>query len=328
MSASAAGRLTRLLGLVPYLQENPGADLDATAEVFGISADELIDDLQLLFVTGRPGRMPDDLIEASWEDGRITVGNADEVSVPVRLTGDEATSLLVAFDYLASLRPEHSEAIASLRAKMSAAAGLEESAPTIDVRPPELDPARATTIREAIDAGAPLAIDYYVASRDELTSRIVTPLALRLAGQWYMDAWCHTSGGRRSFALGAIRTLDRASGEAADVGPVPSGGDEPAPAEGERTASEHPDAGVERVTLDLAPAAAWLADEIDVESAEHDVPVPGGVRIGLVVFSRPWLTRLLLENGRHVLAVRPAALAEDAIAEARRLADAVGPPAT
>src|SRR5699024_3633030 len=56
----------------------------------------LIDDLQLLFVTGRPGHMPDDLIDASWEGGQIFISNAEEVSVPVRLSAEEAGILVLA----------------------------------------------------------------------------------------------------------------------------------------------------------------------------------------------------------------------------------------
>ena len=133
MSTAASSRLARLLGLVPYLLENPGAELERTAAVFGVTVDVLVDDLQLLFVTGRPGRMPDDLIEASWEDGRIHLGNADEVAVPVRLTGDESTSLLVALDHLATLDPEQEPVIASVRDKIRAAAGLEHARTAVDV---------------------------------------------------------------------------------------------------------------------------------------------------------------------------------------------------
>ncbi|RAE42663.1 WYL domain-containing protein, partial [Burkholderia multivorans] len=62
--SSARERLTRLLSLVPYLDAHPGADLEETAAYFGIDSATLIDDLELLFVTGRPGHMPDDLIDA------------------------------------------------------------------------------------------------------------------------------------------------------------------------------------------------------------------------------------------------------------------------
>ena len=42
-------------------------------------------DLELLFVCGTPGHMPDDLIEAEWEGGRVFLGNADTIARPLRL---------------------------------------------------------------------------------------------------------------------------------------------------------------------------------------------------------------------------------------------------
>lgn len=75
---TSVDRLTRLLDLVPYLLANPGAELSVTARSFGITENQLIADLQLLFVCGLPGHGPEDLIEASWEDGTIQLSNADE----------------------------------------------------------------------------------------------------------------------------------------------------------------------------------------------------------------------------------------------------------
>lgn len=298
---TATDRLARLLGLVPYLTENQGADLAHTAQVFGISTDQLIDDLQLLFVTGRPGRMPDDLIEASWEDGRVHVGNADEVSVPVRLTGVEATSLLVALDYLISLTPEQADTIRATREKIRAAAGVDDVDAVLEVRVPEIDPGSADLIRDAVARGTGLALDYYVPSRDELTSRLVTPRALRLAGQWYMDAWCHTSVGERSFAVANIRSVVAAEAPAAP--PVP------------RADSAPPE---RRVTLTLAPEAAWIADELEPLALTHDTHGPGTVTMELRVFSHTWLIRLLLRHGRHVLEVAPPQAADAALQEISR----------
>ncbi|GAA4285548.1 WYL domain-containing protein [Brevibacterium daeguense] len=306
---NAADRLSRLLGLVPYLLENPGAELEHTAALFDVSPDVLIDDLQLLFVTGRPGRMPDDLIEASWEDGRIYVGNADEVSVPVRLTRDEATSLLIALDYLSSLDPERSATVDAVRRKVRAATGLDDADSTVQVELPPLDEDVAATIRAAAAEGSGLALEYYVPARDELTERTVTPRALRLAGQWYMDAWCHTSNGERSFAVANIRTL-----APAEAPPAP----EPAPAGGqERQAAE-----ARTVRLVVAPPAAWIADELDPLEVDHDTHGPGTVMMTLQVFSQTWLTRLLLQHGRHILDVAPPDLARDAL---REVTAALGP---
>ena len=74
---SATSRLGRLLIMVPWLLNRQGIDLASAAQELGVSQEQVIDDLQLLFVCGLPGHYPDDLIEASWEGGRVFVSNAD-----------------------------------------------------------------------------------------------------------------------------------------------------------------------------------------------------------------------------------------------------------
>ncbi|MCQ9366807.1 WYL domain-containing protein [Brevibacterium sp. 50QC2O2] len=303
--SAAAGRLTRLLGLVPYLVRNQGVGVATAAEAFGITQAQLIDDLQLLFVSGRPGHMPDDLIEASWEGDRIYVSNAEEVSVPVRLSPDEARSLLVAVDYLRALpaTTDGQDAIlARLRQKIEAVgrarvAHIEHDLPAI---PAQL----RSTLLAAIDAGSGLRIDYYVSSRDELTVRLITPERLRLDGRWYIDAWCHDSHAPRTFAVDNVRSATEA--------PAPG---VPEEASAERVARPAEEAFT--VHLTLAPRAAWLADELGAYETEYDVAGPGSVRVGLRVFSRAWLDRFLLCHGRHLLAVEPAELARGAAACAR-----------
>ena len=57
-----------------------------------------------------------------------------------------------------------------------------------------------------------LAIDYFTRSRDERSTREVSPQRLvHYRGNWYLDAWCHRSEGLRMFALdsiGAAKLLD------------------------------------------------------------------------------------------------------------------------
>ena len=51
----ARQRLSRLLGLVPFITAHPGARLEELASHFNVSVETIEDDLQLLFVSGRPG---------------------------------------------------------------------------------------------------------------------------------------------------------------------------------------------------------------------------------------------------------------------------------
>ena len=271
--SSARERLTRLLSLVPYLDAHPGADLEETAAYFGIDSDTLIDDLQLLFVTGRPGHMPDDLIDASWEGGQIFISNAEEVSVPVRLSAEEAGVLVLALDMLSSLPGLDSEAVATAATKLRVAAG-ENLRTAVDVSPIDADEDLLSALRQAVEDGAALRIDYYVGSRDELTTRTIAPTRLVPGADWYVDAWCYSAGAPRRFALGRIRSWEPAVHPPMSVS-VPT-----------TTSYE--------VTLGLAAGGAWLADELDVTNREYLDSGDTSLRIRLLVHSVEWLSRFLL----------------------------------
>ena len=75
---SAADRLGRMLVVVPYLVQHPGAELAEAARVFGIDERELHDDLMLLFMAGLPPYAPGDLIEVDIEEGHVWISMADQ----------------------------------------------------------------------------------------------------------------------------------------------------------------------------------------------------------------------------------------------------------
>ena len=91
---TATERLARLLTMVPWLVNRQGIDLQQAADDLGVSVEQLEADLNLLFLCGY-GQMPDELIEADWEEGRVFVGNADTIARPLRLGVDEAVTLMV-----------------------------------------------------------------------------------------------------------------------------------------------------------------------------------------------------------------------------------------
>ena len=107
MSGGASERLSRLLALVPYLLNRQGIPMEQAAKDAGITVDQLEKDLFLLFVCGLPGHMPDDLIEADWEDGLVYLGNADTIARPLRLGAEEVATLLVGLRLLAGLPGAH-----------------------------------------------------------------------------------------------------------------------------------------------------------------------------------------------------------------------------
>lgn len=312
MAERAQDRLSRLLGLVPYLTRRPGTDLDEVAAHFGVSRAQIVDDLELLFVTGRPGHMPDDLIEAEWGSGAVYVGNADEVSVPVRLSAHEAGGLLLALEYLDSAHRADPEVLDSVRAKLRSAAGSLPGT-AVDAAPPRIPADLAATVSEAMRTGTALDIDYYVPARDELTRRTIHPQRLRLGRVWYLDAHCLTAGGDRSFAVDRIRSAAPAVADVQDDAEAPF-----TPATGARPAEQDDDTGL---SLVLAPDAAWLADELAPETQggtrTDDARGPGTVAVTLPAAGRAWTVRFLTAHGAGVLAAAPGQAVEDALTATR-----------
>ena len=94
-SEAATTRLSRLLTMVPWLMNRQGIDIEEAARTLGVSRAQIEADLELLFVCGTPGHMPDDLIEAEWEQGRVYIRNADAIAKPLRFTRDEALALTI-----------------------------------------------------------------------------------------------------------------------------------------------------------------------------------------------------------------------------------------
>lgn len=63
-----------------------------------------------------------------------------------------------------------------------------------------------------------LQLTYYVRSRNEITTRTVSPQRLiHYRENWYLDAWCHVRDELRSFSIDAVRTAEVQETAARDV---------------------------------------------------------------------------------------------------------------
>lgn len=102
MATNAIDQTRRMLSLVTYLRERPGARVGDVARAFGITEDELIADLDVLPMCGTSFR-GGDLLDIDTDGDRIWWHNPDDVAEPLRLAADEATALLVAARAVATL---------------------------------------------------------------------------------------------------------------------------------------------------------------------------------------------------------------------------------
>jgi proteasome accessory factor C len=277
-------KLQRLLALVPWVAARDGPTLAEVCERFGCTEADLVADLDRLFMCGLYPYTPDVLIEVDVADGRVWIRYAEYFSRSLRLTPAEGLALLAAGKAVQSFPG------ADLSGPL--ARGLDKLARTLGVAGDEaLDVALAavdegvmTTLRGAVDEGRQVEIEYYSFGRDEVSRRVVDPYAVFSAGgQWYLSAYCHAVEDDRLFRVDRVRDaalLDTAvrrseGGVAAAV--YNARDDDP------------------RVTLDLAPAARWVAEQYPIETRKE---LRGGrERVTLAVSERAWLERLLLRLG-------------------------------
>jgi proteasome accessory factor C len=299
-NGAATERLSRLLAMVPYLVTRQGIPLAEAAKEIGISEAALIKDLELLFVCGTPGHMPDDLIDAEWDDGHVYLRNADTIARPLRLGVDEALALIVGLRTLAEVPGLHDrDALDRTMAKLEAAAGdaaLTSAQVSVEV---EGESAVLAAARRALAGGRRLHLTYFVPTRDETTERDVDPMRVVLMdGRWYLEGWCHRAEAVRLFRLDRVEGIEVLEAAAA----VP-------PEATTRDLDEGlfvPSPGDQQVVLELDPAAHWVADYYPVDSVE-DLP-DGRLLVRLRAADTRWLRTLVLRQAGAARVLEPAEL--------------------
>lgn len=315
---SATSRLSRLLTMVPWLLNHQGVDVDEAAEEFGVSREQLISDLQLLFLCGTPGGMPDDLIEADWEDGKVYLGNAEHIARPLRLTVDEALTLMVGLRALASTPgiAEH-EAVARALTKLEDATGAVGAA-SARVQVSIDDGAQQSTLteaRHAVQDHRRVHLRYLVPGRDEVSERDVDPMrVVSLDARWYLEGWCHRAEDVRLFRVDRIQSLD-----VLDLDGTPPPQAQPRDLAGAAFTPHDDDT---EVVVETDRSGSWIVDYYPTESVEE--LGDGRRRVSLRVSDPSWVRRMTWRMGGHLTVVSPPDLAASVAAGAQEALTAYG----
>ncbi|KGN38677.1 helix-turn-helix transcriptional regulator [Knoellia subterranea] len=307
---TATNRLARLLTMVPWLVNRQGIALEEAADGLGVSVAQLEADLNLLFLCGY-GQMPDELIEADWEEGRVFVGNADTISRPLRLGVDEAVTLIVGLRTLLDVPGLTDQgAIERALAKLESAAGTaaEPAARvSVDLAGRGVDDEVLSRARQGVQEDRRLHLTYHVPGRDESTERDVDPMRVIAAdGHWYLEGWCHRAEGVRIFRLDRVEdltVLDEDGTPPEGVAPRDIGESIFSPAEDDLL-----------VTVRLLPGALWVSDYYPVESATD--AEDGSRTITLRTADTAWIERLVLRMGGHAVVLSPQDLSERIVSRA------------
>jgi proteasome accessory factor C len=219
---------------------------------------------------------------------------ADAFRHPLRMTPDQGLAVVATGRSLASAPGADPDGpLARATAKVASVLGVDPS--TVEVDLGEATSATLDVLRRAADTNRQVELDYYTYGRDEHTHRVIDPYRVYAdQGQWYVQAYCHSSDGERIFRVDRVESatmLDNSFERAEDVDDLGLF----------RATDETP-----RVTLELTREARWVPEQYPVEAVEE--LADGGLRVTLAIAARPWLERLLLRLG-------PAARVVDAPAD-------------
>jgi proteasome accessory factor C len=318
--ASAGARLRRVLALVPWLMAHPEATVEEICARFTMTREQLVADLDLLYVSGVPPYGPGDLMEA-WIDGdKVHIALADYFARAPRLTWREAAGLYLAGRALAAL-PEIAEqgsltrALAKLEAVLPADQldRVQELAGKVSVDldsgEGEAERAHRAALVRAAAADRRVLIEYWSGSRGDLTRRKVDPwLVFAASGHWYLAGYCHKAEGERLFRVDRIVSVTQ-SGEPFER---PARFDPAAYAESPWSGAF--DQGLE-CELDLDKRAEWVSEYFPIIAQERRPD--GRLRVRLATNELAWVVRLVLRLAPDAEPVSPSELRQ-AVADAAR----------
>jgi proteasome accessory factor C len=288
---AAEPRLRRLLALVPWVAANDGPSLAEVCARFDCTEEELLADLEMLWVCGLYPYTPDMLIDVDIADGRVWIRYADYFRRPLRLTPAEGLALVGAGAALLSVPGADPEGpLARALRKLATVLGVAgEETVEIDLGGAPAD--ILANLQQASTAGRQVELDYYSFGRDGWATRVVDPWRVfSTGGAWYVSGYCHRAGGERLFRVDRVRSAAVLESAFAVDEPARDGPADPS------VYSPRPEDPL--VVLDLAPGARWVADQYPNEGLE-ELP-HNRLRVRLRVSEQAWLERLLLRLGRDV----------------------------
>ena len=207
MVENAALRAIRLLDLVPYIVAHPGISITELAKVFSISRDEVLKDLNLLFLCGLPGYTPLELIDISFDEESVVIRDPQNLAAPRNLNESEALIARIALAALEESTPKTSAAypqIIALREKIAEAFSSSIPASAITFT---LDKERATleAIESAIKQELDLEMTYNNVTKDSSSRRSITPISIIAEDKrTLVSAYCHSAKALRTFNLAQI----------------------------------------------------------------------------------------------------------------------------
>ena len=300
---SAGNDVARMLTMVPWFLERPGASIHEAAEAFGVPARTIRRDLSHLDFCGLPGLGGGALFDVTLEQDRVVVSMADELRRPLRLTPREALRLVLSLQAVDEAFGDDLPALRSAIDKVRRAADLPEHA-AVSVGE------RATgswlgSLREALRDGRQVRLSYQGRTDSHPRRRVVDPWQLDVTPDgWYLHGHDVDAGAHRVFRLDRVAEVEVLTAPVTVARP-----DRPLPP----PRFDPGDDAVE-VTVRLGRGARWLADAFDHDEVRDDGAT---LEVRFRTDAPAWVARVLLMGAPDVTVVSPPELATAVTEQAR-----------
>ena len=281
-SPKTAGRINRLLAMLPWVIGNPFSSVDDVCTRFGYTRVELVRDLNTVFVCGLPGYGPGDLMDATIDNDEIVVEMAEYFSRPLRLTAPQTLGILAsgkAVQSAGSGGDALDRAIVKLERVL-----LPEGTEAVVIDIPE--PRFADALRTAAIEGRVMQIDHTSIATGETKVRDIEPWAVfTTLGNWYVSAYCRSAAAERVFRIDRIRTAKRTGSRFT-----------PDPAPREAAVRYTPADDDVHVTIRLTGESRWVAEYYPVDVIDDG---PDAMTIRMSVGDAAVAARLMIRLGRN-----------------------------
>jgi proteasome accessory factor C len=277
--ANPVEKAARLLDLVPFIYTHQGISVTDLAAEFSIEIEELLADLNALWMCGETRF---DLIELEFESGFVYIRNADALNMVRSLSVQEVTAILFGLDLLKeSISADRADLLSDIEIiKKVFGTPLQR----LVASEPMISGGVIIAIGEALTNRQRLQITYHSVAEDVTSERVIHPIEKRVEnGVELLLAFCESADALRSFRLDRIQKAELLQVPSTQTGRVQSEAIESV------TIKVHND--LRRVFETLGKLTPGNGDTYTVE-----------------IYNQSWLIREVLASGGAIEVVEPAAL--------------------
>ncbi|MCK2200118.1 helix-turn-helix transcriptional regulator [Corynebacterium callunae] len=306
-SAQKVSDLARQLNLLPYFQKHQGRSVIEAARDLGQPPQEIMADLNRLWLCGLPGLLPGDMVELEHSLKEVKIYNAQGMDKPLRLTPTEAGVLLLILESLESLPGlSNQEAAISAATKLRSIMGDYSSA-VFDSTGDSDAAGVLSVLRDAMDQKRQVAFTYHSYSSDNTSQRVVSAAHIFTnEGETYVTAWEDAVNDHRTFRLDRISNIGLTQ-----VASKPHSMRLKFSADDPFDIAKQSDV----ATFLLCEDAIWLADymamTIDEQTpAQVDSDGKKWFKVSYPLLSREWFIRFVISHAESIKSIEPADLQE------------------